>query len=118
MTSSKKYKARYSGRGSKGGSYEAFEFEVIQEPGEKRQLITCRIAEHIPHDAADPFHLHKIAAGAVKLHLLGRLLNVRYDGGGTFTLSSYYEPSETIDSYEEFEVTPPKPTLGFKTPSK
>ncbi len=118
MISSKKYKVRYSGPGSKGGDYEAFEFEVVQEPGDKQDLITIRIdTRHVSHDRSDPFHLYKIAAGAVKLNLLGQIENVRYEDENVVVLGSDYKQLETVDNYREFDVTLSKPTPGFRTSS-
>ena len=128
MSSGKKFRVEFRRQypGLESSRYVTYEFMVAREAdGEEEGIeIDISLTFQMKYGTV-PDKLGPIAAKAVELHLLGKVPadSYRQERENAILLdpSTWYPggPGEPhiVEDWNEFEVIPPKPELGFKTPS-
>ena len=105
------------------GDYDSFEFTVRGVPSGEESTLFVRVSRSLVAELRDPgtTFLASLAAKAVEQHILGRLPKDHYvdPEGRIILLGTHWYPGhpgtpETLSHYDEFDVIPPKPPLGFK----
>ena len=118
MSITEKYKVQFEEDLPSGGDYTSCSFRAVREPDGKEQWIRVDIDTRHLEKELGITDIHPRAGKAVELHLLREVPAYGYrEYKETIFLSTSWYPIEGRDDWKEFEVIPPKPGMGFKTPS-